>query len=201
MQARGRVHSVDPEVIDGIGGVVYLCRAIHHKGACLASLTGKCKVHTSASQAVDRAQRSHFRQVHGAVNGDLPLRPGKVGEGTGGLQLGFSGGEVQRLQIDRVAGCFQRSNPVCCGERLTLLGGDIGAGYFAQIVIGSRRIGDHHAQIVGGKLKGHGALIEQRHAVMNLDPVRLQIEDGSGRDVPLLPFALGVGWLVCRRGK
>ena len=67
VQASGRVHSINPEVFDGIAGVHYLCPAIQYILIGAGSLARQRKVHASATEAIDYAQRCYFPQVHVAV--------------------------------------------------------------------------------------------------------------------------------------
>ena len=140
------------------------------------------KVHASTREAVDCAERRYFSQVHGAVRGKLPLGMGKVDQASGGLEPGLSGGEVQRLEVDCILGCFHTQIKFAADDRgLALLGGDIRTGNFTQIVVAGRGIGDHYAEVIGGKLERNGAFIDQRHAIMNYNPAGLKIEDRLDR--------------------
>ena len=79
VQVSGRVHSVNPEVFDGVAGIDHLRVAVHYILVGPASLARNRKVHAAAPEAVDYTQRRHFRQIHGAVRGQLPLRVERSG--------------------------------------------------------------------------------------------------------------------------
>ena len=67
VQPRGGVHSVNPEVFNGVAGVDHLGLAIQHVLIAPGALAVDRKINASPSEAVDQAECRHLRQIYGAV--------------------------------------------------------------------------------------------------------------------------------------
>ena len=118
----------------------------------------------------------------------------KVDQAPGSVERGFSAGPVQHLEIDRIRGKLNAQIQLAVdGRRLSLLNGNIGASDVAQIMTAGRRVGNHHPQVIGGKLEWDRALIDQRHAVVNFHAAGLKIKDRLSAAPLAFCFALGVG--------